>query len=73
VGDLVDYVSVRIKTAPGSLKKAGPQNGDAMAPPPEETSIKLTTKFVEIGSGTEELDFDWIVKPFEDGASVPAR
>ena len=73
VGDLIDYVSIRIKTAPGSLKKAGTKNGDAMDPPPDETPIKLTTKFVEIGSGTEELDFDWIVNPFEDGASVPAR
>lgn len=25
------------------------------------------------GFRTEEMDFDWIVKPFEDGASVPAR
>lgn len=28
-------------------------------------SVVAKTKFVEIGSGTEELGFDWIVSPFE--------
>ena len=34
--------------------------------------IAIKTKFVEIGSGTEELSFDWIVAPFDfetDGAA----
>lgn len=36
-------------------------------PQPDERvpSIVIKTKFVEIGSGTEELGFDWIVSPFE--------
>ena len=32
----------------------------------EDKSIVIKTKFVEIGSGTEELGFDWIDAPFED-------
>ena len=46
----------------------------------DNAEIKIETRFVEVGSGTEELTFDWIVKPFrsnqpraeQDGAGQPA-
>lgn len=36
---------------------------------PEDSreTVEITTKFVEISSGTEELEFDWIVAPFSSG------
>jgi hypothetical protein len=43
---------------------------DPFADPPmaepkdSRETVKITTKFVEITSGTEELGFDWIVAPF---------
>ena len=30
-----------------------------------KTKIKIKTLFVSVGSGTEELNFDWIVAPFQ--------
>ena len=29
----------------------------------EAAPVRITTKYVKIGSGTEELKFDWIVEP----------
>ena len=37
---------------------------DVGALTPRTSEVRVTTKFVEIYSGTEELSFDWIV-PFE--------
>ena len=37
---------------------------DVSALTPRTGEVRITTKFVEIYSGTEELSFDWIV-PFE--------
>jgi hypothetical protein len=31
--------------------------------------VRITTKFVEVGSGTEELAFDWIRSPFDQSTS----
>src|SRR6478735_2249150 len=41
---------------------------DMTATAPQADGVRITTKFVEITSGTEELSFDWIV-PFEHAAS----
>lgn len=42
----------------------------ASQPTKEPCCIEISTKFVEITSGTEELGFDWIVEPFgTDNAS----
>lgn len=37
-------------------------------PTPQADDARITTKFVEIYSGTDELSFDWIV-PFEQSTS----
>ena len=47
----------------------------------DTAEIKIDTKFVKVGSGTEELSFDWIVRPLsseqtgaeQDGAGPPAN
>lgn len=31
----------------------------------DQTQVKIKTKFVAFGSGTEELSFDWIVSPVQ--------
>ncbi len=31
--------------------------------------VRIKTKFVEIGSGSEELTFDWITSPFDQSTS----
>jgi len=33
-----------------------------------QTKIRIKTSFVSVGSGTEELNFDWIVAPFQPSA-----
>lgn len=73
VGDLIEYVSVRLKTAPGSLKKAVPPKNESMFVAPENAPIRIISKFVEVGSRAEELGFDWIEKPFAGQTTVPAR
>ena len=32
-----------------------------------ESGVRVTTKFVEITQGDEELDFDWLVQPVNGG------
>ena len=41
---------------------------DVTATGPQTDGVRISTKFVEITSGTEELSFDWIV-PCEHAAS----
>lgn len=71
VGDLIDYVCARIKTAPRSLKKTGAPTTDAMISFPSGVPIRVMAGCLEAGSRTEELAFDWIVKPFENESTPP--
>lgn len=73
VGDLIDYVSNKIRTAPATNKPPGPSKGEAgWIPGSGGGPVRIVAKFVEITSGTEELSFDWIVKPFGEEAVAPA-
>ncbi|MBG7607642.1 MAG: hypothetical protein IZT59_06415 [Verrucomicrobia bacterium] len=58
------------KTVAEPNLKAQAEEEDPFSPdyipskPQGSSQVKITTKFVQITSGTEELAFDWIVAPF---------
>lgn len=56
-------ISEKDRALPGrSDEEYDPFADPTMEPPTGE--VNITAKFVETGSGTEELGFDWIVTPF---------
>ena len=54
-----------LKEENSEYKKVEPFGDNAEPGPLErgEERLRIETKFVEVGSGTEELSFDWIVSP----------
>jgi len=74
IGGLIDYVSAKIKgspVAPGNAVPAALETGENVIPMPVGRPIKIVATFVRITSGTEELDFDWIVNPFDSKPNNP--
>lgn len=63
-----DRTESRVPAEENTPTDHGSESFDPFADPPmenpEPVSIKIRTKFVEAGSGTEELGIDWIVSPF---------
>lgn len=59
-GKLKEKVGVQPHAVQGDPFPEGPGERARAA---EATPVRITTKYVELGSGTEELKFDWIVEP----------